>query len=133
MESVRCELKYSRGGAAFIVAAALATGTIAALLPWSGPLRAALEGLIAAHAALALERLAAVRAIRASVDGHVRIERRDGSAREGELAAGGFVAPWLVCLRWRPHGARLDRALLVLPGMLSVEEFRRLRVILRSA
>lgn len=133
MESVCCELKYSRAGAAFVAVSALATVAIVTLLPWDAGLRAALVGLIAAEAALALDRLARVRTVYAHLDGRVRVEARDGSTREGALAAGGFVAPWLVCLRWRPRGAWFDRAMLVLPDMLSVDAFRRLRVILRSA
>jgi len=133
MESVCCELKYSRAGAAFIGISALATVAIVALLPWAAGLRVALAALVAAHGARALERLACVRAVHVHLDGHVRIESRDAPAREGTLAAGGFVAPWLVCVRWRPRGARFDRTVLVLPDMLSPDAFRRLRIVLRSA
>lgn len=133
MESVYCLLKYSRAAAAFVVAAALATGAIAALMPWSVALRVALEAFVAAYAAHALGRLGAVRAVYVHLDGHVRIEWSNGGTGEGSLAAGGFVAPWLVCVRWRPHAAWFDRTVLVLPDMLSGDAFRRLRVVLRSA
>jgi len=133
MESVCCELKYSRAGAAVIVVSALATVAIAALLPWDAALRAALVAFVAAHTAHALDSLASVRAVHVHLDGHVRVESRDAPAREGTLAAGGFVAPWLVCVRWRPRGAFFDRTVLVLPDMLSPGAFRRLRIVLRSA
>lgn len=133
MEWVSCEFKYSRAGAAFVIVSALATAAIVALLPWAGALRMALVAFVAADAALALERLACVRSVYVHLHGDVRIEARDGGVREGELAAGGFVAPWLVCLRWRPRGALYDRTVLVLPDMLNPDTFRRLRIVLRAA
>jgi len=133
MEWVSCELKYSRAAATFVVVAALATAAIVVVLPWDVALRAALVAFVAADAGLALERLAAVRALYVHLRGEVRVESRCGSAREGELAAGGFVAPWLVCLRWRPRRGRFDRVVLVLPDMLDADTFRRLRIVLRAA
>jgi hypothetical protein len=133
MEFVRCELKYSRAGATFVALAAVASAAIAAAMPWSVPLRFALGAYIAACALQALATMR--RAIRVSValDGLVRMELRDSSSLEGALRPGGFVAPWLVCVRWRARGARFDRATLVLPDMLSADDFRRLRIVLRAA
>jgi hypothetical protein len=55
----------------------------------------------------------------------------DGRWWQGRVAEGSFVAPWLTIVRWRPAGARFDRTILILPGMLSPQDFRRLRVLLR--
>jgi len=133
MESVSCELKYSRAAATFVVVAALATAAIVAFLPWDVALRAAVMVFVAADAAHALERLARVRSVYVHLHGLVRTEAGDGAVGEGELAAGGFVAPWLVCLRWRPRRGRFDRVVLVLPDMLDADTFRRLRIVLRAA
>jgi len=132
-ESVCCELQYSRAARGFVVASATATAAIVLAMPWSASLRCALVAFVAAYAARALGQLRCARALRVDLDGRVRVERRDGSAAEGTLCSGGFVAPWLVCVRWRPSCERLDRTVVVLPDMLSVDDFRRLRILLRSA
>ena len=56
-----------------------------------------------------------------------------GAWRAGAIADGCFVAPWLTIVRWRPAGAWIDRTIVVLPDMVSAEDFRRLRVLLRWA
>lgn len=116
-----------------MVASAIATAAIVLAMPWSVSLRAALFALVAACAAHALEQSRSTRALVVSLDGRVRLERRDGSAAEGTLRSGSFIAPWLACVRWRPRGARFDRTVVVLPDMLSVDDFRRLRILVRSA
>jgi hypothetical protein len=133
MESVCCEFKYSRAGAAFPVVAALATGAIVALTRWPWPLALALEMFVAASAARAFVALRGMRVLHVGLDGRVRGETRDGAAFEGELRPGGFVAPWLAVVRWRGARGRIDRTVVVLPDMLSADDFRRLRVILRAA
>ena len=52
---------------------------------------------------------------------------------KGELRVvpGSFVAPWLVVLYWKPDGARLTRAIVLLPDMAGEQDLRRLRVLLR--
>ena len=61
----------------------------------------------------------------------VDIELASGRWRGGRLRDGCFVAPWLTIVLWRPHGARFDRSIVVLPDMLGEAAFRRLRVLLR--
>jgi hypothetical protein len=70
-----------------------------------------------------------VLALRAS--GEVAVQAASGAWRSGRLADGGFVASWLVVVRWRQEGARLDRTILILPGMADAETLRKIRVILR--
>jgi toxin CptA len=69
--------------------------------------------------------------VRAS--GEVAVQDRDGEWVRGELRDGSFVAPWLTLVRWRPEGRRLDRTVLLIPGMAAEEELRRLRILLRWA
>jgi hypothetical protein len=62
--------------------------------------------------------------------------RVDGAAimvdgTEGRIVDGSFVAPWLTIVRWRPHGSRFTRSLVVMPDAIDAESFRALRVILR--
>jgi toxin CptA len=122
MECVRCELQYSRTGAAFIAAAAVLALAIAATLPAS-----------VARALDAYARSRAIVGLELARDGRVELTRRDGSRVRGNLAAGGMAAPWMATLRWRPAGARVDRTLWLLPDMLPAEEFRQLRILLRWA
>jgi hypothetical protein len=75
----------------------------------------------------------AVRWLRIDAGGAIEVADGEGLLREGRLAAGSFVAPWLTVVRWRPRGARFDRAILVLPGMAPQDELRALRVVLRWA
>ena len=70
-----------------------------------------------------------VLALRAS--GEVAVQAASGAWRSGRLADGGLVASWLVVVRWRPDGARLDRTILILPGMADAQTLRKIRVILR--
>ena len=63
----------------------------------------------------------------------VEVVDGEGRVRSGALRPGSFVAPWLTIVRWRPEGARFDRALPLVPGMADGESLRRLRVVLRWA
>jgi len=67
--------------------------------------------------------------VRAS--GEVALQARDGEWLRGELRDGSFVAPWLTIVRWRPEGGRMDRTVLLLPGMADAGTLRKIRVILR--
>lgn len=125
-DRVEATLAPSRIGRGLATFAALATVALACSLP------VALEWRAAAVCAVAL--------------GWHRTTRRltlpcvlsfDGSALAvdgvgGSVSPGSFVAPWLTCMRWRPHGAWRDRAVLVLPDMLRAEDFRRMRVLLKA-
>lgn len=70
-----------------------------------------------------------VLALRAS--GEVAVQAASGAWRSGSVVDGSFVASWLVVVRWRPEGARLDQTILILPGMADAETLRKIRVILR--
>ncbi|GIK87118.1 MAG: hypothetical protein BroJett026_25990 [Betaproteobacteria bacterium] len=66
-----------------------------------------------------------------SSDGVIVVRHRRGGLLAGHVRAASFVHPWFTSIVWRPDGARASRSLPLLPDMMSVEEFRRLRVLLR--
>jgi hypothetical protein len=66
-------------------------------------------------------------------EGEVRVGFRNGRVLEGRVRPGSFVAPWLTLVRWRPHGARFDRTVVLFPGIAEAQALRKLRVILRWA
>jgi hypothetical protein len=131
MEAVCCELKYSRAGTALVVAAACATAAMVAALPVAAGWRLAALAWIAGHAWRAARALRAARLLLLGRDGAIRVGTRDGRTLRGLVRPGGFVAPWMVVVRWRPEGRRIDRTLLLLPGMVDARAMRNIRVILR--
>ena len=131
MEAVCCELKYSRAGGALVLAAACATAAMVAALPVGIGWRLAALVWIAAHAWRAVRALRAVRRLGLGRDGAIQVETRDGRILRGLVRPGGCVAPWMVVVRWRPEGRRIDRTLLLLPGMADARAMRNIRVILR--
>lgn len=132
MEEVCCEFKYSRVACAYLSAAVAGTLALLILVPFADGVRAALFGHVIVGATISHRRLARVRELR--LDCRRTIAVREGDAwRAGEVRAGSFVAPWLVIVRWRPQGARLDRTLVILPDMIPANALRKIRVILRWA
>jgi hypothetical protein len=131
VDAVYCEFKYSGVADGFLLAAAIATLALLAALPFAPALEAALAVLVAALACKARAAIRAVGAVRIDGGGTVLVQGRDGNCRTGCVRDGSFVAPWLTLVRWRPHGSWRDRSVLILPGMLEPDDFRRLRVVLR--
>ena len=76
----------------------------------------------------AVRRARPARTLATGIDGAIAVDEAQGTVRDGS-----FVAPWLTIVRWRRTGTRFDRTLLLLPDMLGKEDFRQLRVILKSA
>lgn len=124
-------------GAGALAVMAFATAAVLAITPLPAGLRWALLSLLAAASLEALERVArlrgprAVRRFQVQRDGRIEVETPSGARLEGRVRPGSFVAPWLVIVRWRRSGARLDSTVLVLPDMAPAEALRRLRVLLR--
>ena len=134
--SVAFGIHASHAAGAWIAMSALATIALIALTPGALALRilaitwvscAALEAI---HSRALLRGARAARYVRIAA-GSVEIEDGDGRVRTGTLRPGSFVAPWLAIVRWRADGARWERTVPILPGMLDAEAFRRLRVVLR--
>jgi toxin CptA len=57
----------------------------------------------------------------------------NGRLRAGHVLASTYVGAWLTTIVWRPDGRRTSRTVLILPDMLSPDDFRQLRVMLRYA
>ena len=131
MGAVGCELKYS--GVAFAALLLAAAGTLALLLalPLAADLRVAAMAYVFLQSARACRQLLAVRGLRLDVARKIEVLDVAGRWQPGELRDGSFVLPWLTVVRWRPAGARIDRTVLLLPGMASAESLRKIRVILR--
>ena len=144
------DIKYSEGRATLHVAfgqsrfaaAALMGACVATLgVIFATPVNAVAQGVLATALVIGAWRSlfpiawrAGGRGVRAlALDRSRAIRVRDGRGRwrSGIVQEGSFVAPWLTIVRWRPDGARFDRAFLVLPDMVGAEDFRRLRVLLR--
>ena len=134
-----CEISLgpSRSAAWGVAVASLATLALLAATPGVLRLRilfatwiacAALEAL---HSRALLRGRRAARAVSLARGGEIAVQDALGAWRTGSLSEGSFVAPWLTVIRWRPAEARFDRAVPILPDMLSPEDFRRLRVLLR--
>lgn len=125
-EAVDARLGRSRVVIGFAAAAGVFTTGLMLSLPlpsWLKPLLAAWAACSALHA---LHRAFRVRRVRVDLDGNATVDGADGVLRHPC-----FVAPWLTVIRWRPAGAWVDRTVLVVPGMLPAEDFRRLRVLLK--
>lgn len=132
-----CRFQYSGAAVALVAAPALATLAVIAITPGALALRilaatwtvgAALE---AAHRVALRRGRNGVRILMVRRSGGIMLRNAEGVWTNGALRDGSFVAPWLTLVRWRPEGARVDRTVLILPGMVGAEEFRRLRVLLR--
>ena len=137
--SVHVVLGPSRIAGAAIGVATLATLVIVLILPLAGWQHAALCSLVLGWAwvgftLVALRRTRdAVTELRLAPDLMLVVHRGDGRLIAGHVRSSTYVSARLTSIVWRPDGARLSRAMLVLPDMLPAEDFRRLRVMLRYA
>ena len=66
-----------------------------------------------------------------SSDAVIVVRDRDGKLIAGHVRQATFVHPLFTSIVWRPDGARWSHAIPLLPGMLDLDDFRRLRVLLR--
>ena len=73
----------------------------------------------------------AVQRFAVDLSGRIDVAFASGPPCSGRVAPGSFVAPWLIVLRWKPDGAWLTRAIVLLPDMAGRQDLRRLRVLLR--
>jgi len=127
----------SRRVVAWVAAVGLAA--LAALLAANLPPRVRVPGILLLGSACARairvhawhDGPGAVRRLDVDLTGRIEVACAGGSPRAGRIAPGSFVAPWLVVLYWKPDGARLTRAIVLLPDMAGEQDLRRLRVLLR--
>lgn len=66
-----------------------------------------------------------------SSDAVIVTRRRDGKLLAGHVRSATFVHPLFTSIVWRPDGARWSQSVPLLPDMLNIDDFRRLRVLLR--
>ena len=128
---MRCGLEYTARARALPPALALATWALAFATPMPVAARVAVIAWAAAQACLALRGMERQRAFVLDEEGNFGVCDRAGGWRLGGTRAGSVVLPWVTIVRWRPEGARLDRALLLLPGTADPNALRRARVLLR--
>ena len=117
---------------AFLAFAVGATVAIVMLVPFAPEARAGVIVWTLVGATLARARLSAAHRLRLSCDGVIEVHVA-GRVLEGRVVAGGFVAPWLTIVAWRPRGAWFVRTLVLLPGTAPTVQLRAIRVILRWA
>lgn len=134
---LRVSPRPSRVAIAAIVALALAAfGVVLTLpLPGAGDLLAAVVLAGWAHRNLRLHGRRAARSavveILLSSDAVIVVRRRDGRLTAGHVRSATFVHPWFTSIVWRADGARWSHAIPLVPDMLHLDDFRRLRVLLR--
>jgi hypothetical protein len=132
----RVALAPSRRAAGFILLAGAATAVLIVALPLDPLVQLAAiawigAGTFEAYRAIALRKGPRGIAGFALCGDSIEVSS-ENEARTGHLAHESFVSPWLTVIRWRPTGARLDRTVLILPDMLPHEDFRQLRVLLKT-
>jgi toxin CptA len=134
---VRAGLGPSRYALSCLVVMACASVALVAVTPGPVALRilaataVACASLEAIHATALRRDRRGVRALILRRSREIDVGFGNGRWLHGVVRDGSFVAPWLTIVRWRPEGARFDRSIVLLPGMLPGEEFRQLRVLLR--
>ncbi len=135
--TLRLSLGPSRLASALICVACLATCVLVACLPGAAALRGALLIGIGAYALLTMRHWAIRSALRAIIgieldaDRAVRLIERTGRHIEGIVQPDSYVGALLTTLVVRPEGKRRLRTLAILPDMLSADDLRRLRLLLR--
>ena len=135
-DTIIVRLGASRVAASAIIVFGGATLALAALTPIPPWARAclvlAVGGAMLRHYRFHVLRSnpRSVRGFRLARDGSLEVEEAAGRTH-GTLRAGGFAAPFLTIVCWRPEGARFDRRIVIVPDMLPAETFRVLRLLLR--
>jgi hypothetical protein len=131
---LRLRLRRSRLAPAALVAVYAATAALLVALPlppalllW-GAIGIALAGALALRSIIGS---AAAAKLVVGLDRRIAVTRRDGRAAAGVVLGDSFVGARLTTIVWRPDGARLVRALIVVPDTLPQADFRRLRAVLR--
>ncbi|MGH8713559.1 MAG: protein YgfX [Casimicrobiaceae bacterium] len=134
---LRVTLAPSRFAAAAIGAAVVATAVLIATMPgepwWRGMAIVAAGGcgIHALRHAASLKLRRSIVAIELGADRRGAMVERCGRRIEGVVRTESYVGALLTTLVLRPDGARRSRAVAIAPDMMSVADFRRLRVLLR--
>jgi hypothetical protein len=135
--ALHVSLAASPRAAALIVALALATCAVLALLPLDPVLLALCMVTVVVWAGDRVHVVALRRGPRATcalwlTGDHLLVVRRgSGALLAGHVRSATYVGARMTSIVWRPDGARCSRAEWILPDMLPADDFRRLRVLLR--
>ncbi len=135
--ALQIEFRPSLVAGLLTLALVVATSALVAWLPaepWQRLLAVSLLGVygvavVRAWAERSTRR--AIVAIAVGADRHIAVVERSGRRVEGEVQDDSYVGFAITTIVWRGAGARYSRTIAILPDMLSAEDFRRLRVLLR--
>jgi toxin CptA len=83
------------------------------------------------HSSALLRGGGAVVGLEINDDGALSYQMRGGEWREGKLLGSSFVSSYLTILNIRTAGKFFARHVVIVPGAVDAEDFRRLRVLLR--
>jgi len=139
LQTVRTPLAPSRMAALAVFVATTTTCGLVAWLPlpaWAQAGTVVVIGMYALQCAWRWVTLSSPRAITEIVvrsDRQIRCTERSGRCVEGVIADDSYVGALLTTIVFRAPGRRRARTLALLPDMLSQDDFRRLRVLLRLA
>jgi hypothetical protein len=134
---VHVTLGPSRIAGAAVVLVFTATAALVAWLPWPHLVRAVTVMALGAYAIMLARSWAARSAPDAVVAATVGIDRRitltetSGKRIDGVVHADSYVGSLLTTIVVRLPARRRLRTIAILPDMLPIEDFRRLRVLLR--
>jgi len=134
---LRLDLKPSRIAAALIAAGVVASAALVASLPAEWWCRAAGSLGIGAYGVWLLRTRAyattprSIVSVEIAADLRATFTERGGRRVEAGVEPDSYVGALLTTIVLRPAGAHRSRAIAILPDMLSAEDFRRLRVLLR--
>jgi hypothetical protein len=135
--SLRLEPRRSRTACAAIVVACSATSILLFLLPLPGAVTAAGAAADIVVLVSGLWRCAGrgvPALLHVGIDRRITVVDRAGRSRTGPIMDDSYVGAVVTTIVWRADGDpwwRPARAILILPGTLPRDEFRRLRVALR--
>ena len=132
---VEVAVSPSRIALAWTLALAIGTFVVTLTLPFAWWIHVVDAVLFASWAWWKLRELRqgrhAIRRLRVDGERRILLTRADGRSMRGRLLPSTYVGARLTTLVWRPNGRQFAHAECLLPDMLSAEDFRRLRVLLR--
>jgi hypothetical protein len=135
--ALRIDFLPSRIAGVVTLLAVIATAALVAWLPTAPWHRLLAVSALGAYG-IALARAWAQRSTRRAVvaialdaNRRIAIVEHSGHRIEGEVQDDSYVGSMLTTIVWRGRGAHRSRTIAILPDMLSAEDFRKLRVLLR--
>jgi hypothetical protein len=137
--AVHIAIGPSRTACIGIVAVAIGTFAIILTLPLIPIAQAGCFVVLAVWAGARIWTIAlrrgpgAVREIKMEGDRSLVIFHGSGGTSRGSVREASHVGPDVTTLVWRANGRRRSRSILILPDMVSTDDFRRLRLLLRHS